>query len=146
VADIKARALGQEVMGSLTPGQQVVKIVNESLTQLMGETHQDLNLAGEKPVAVMLVGLQGRVRPPRRASLSVMLRKTGKQPYLVPADVYRPAAIDQLEKAGWPVGGAGFRFHSGHGSGQNLSGCPDGGPEGGLRHPFAGYRRAASYR
>jgi signal recognition particle subunit SRP54 len=59
VADIKARALGKEVMGSLTPGQQVVKIVNESLTQLMGETHQELNLSGEKPVAVMLVGLQG---------------------------------------------------------------------------------------
>jgi signal recognition particle subunit SRP54 len=104
VADIKERALGQEVMGSLTPGQQVVKIVNESLTQLMGETHQGLNLAGEKPVAVMLVGLQGSGKTTTAGKLSVMLRKTGKQPYLVPADVYRPAAIDQLKKLGGQLG------------------------------------------
>ncbi len=100
VADVKARALGREVMGSLTPGQQVIKIVNESLTQLMGETHQELNLTGEKPVAVMLVGLQGSGKTTTAGKLSVMLRKTGKQPYLVPADVYRPAAIDQLKKLG----------------------------------------------
>ena len=92
VADIKERALGQEVMGSLTPGQQVVKIVNESLTRLMGETHEGLNLSGEKPVAVMLVGLQGSGKTTTAGKLSVLLRKTGKQPYLVPADVYRPAA------------------------------------------------------
>ena len=100
VADIKARALGQEVMGSLTPGQQVVKIVNESLTQLMGETHQGLDLDGEKPVAVMLVGLQGSGKTTTAGKLAVMLRKSGRQPYLVPADVYRPAAIDQLKKLG----------------------------------------------
>jgi signal recognition particle subunit SRP54 len=100
VADIKERALGQEVMGSLTPGQQVVKIVNDSLTQLMGESHQGLNLAGQKPVAVMLVGLQGSGKTTTAGKLAVMLRKTGKQPYLVPADVYRPAAIDQLKKLG----------------------------------------------
>ena len=100
VADIKARALGQEVMGSLTPGQQVVKIVNESLAQLMGETHEGLNLAGQKPVAVMLVGLQGSGKTTTAGKLAVLLRKTGKQPYLVPADVYRPAAIDQLKKLG----------------------------------------------
>jgi signal recognition particle subunit SRP54 len=100
VADIKVRALGQEVMGSLTPGQQVVKIVNASLTELMGATHQELNLAGEKPVAVMLVGLQGSGKTTTAGKLAVMLRKTGKQPYLVPADVYRPAAIDQLKTLG----------------------------------------------
>ncbi len=100
VADIKERALGQEVMGSLTPGQQVVKIVNESLTRLMGETHEGLNLAGQKPVAVMLVGLQGSGKTTTAGKLAVMLRKTGKQPYLVPADVYRPAAIDQLKTLG----------------------------------------------
>ncbi len=100
VADIKVRALGQEVMASLTPGQQVVKIVNESLTELMGATHQELNLAGEKPVAVMLVGLQGSGKTTSAGKLAVMLRKTGKQPYLVPADVYRPAAIDQLKTLG----------------------------------------------
>ncbi len=100
IADIKERALGQEVMGSLTPGQQVVKIVNESLTKLMGETHEGLNLAGEKPVSVMLVGLQGSGKTTTAGKLSVMLRKSGKTPYLVPADVYRPAAIDQLKKLG----------------------------------------------
>jgi signal recognition particle subunit SRP54 len=104
VADIKERALGQEVMGSLTPGQQVVKIVNEALTTLMGESHQALNLSGEKPVAVMLVGLQGSGKTTTAGKLSVMLRKTGKQPYLVPADVYRPAAIDQLKKLGTQLG------------------------------------------
>ena len=59
VAVIKTRALGQEVMGSLTPGQQVIKIVNEELTELMGTHHEDLRLTGAKPVSVMLIGLQG---------------------------------------------------------------------------------------
>jgi len=104
VADIKERALGQEVMGSLTPGQQVVKIVNESMTRLMGDTHEGLNLAGEKPVAVMLVGLQGSGKTTTAGKLAVLLRKDGKQPYLVPADVYRPAAIDQLKKVGGQLG------------------------------------------
>ena len=104
IADIKARALGQEVMGSLTPGQQVIKIVNESLTALMGETHTELDLSGEKPVSVMLVGLQGSGKTTTAGKLSVMLRKKGKQPYLVPADVYRPAAIDQLKKLGTQLG------------------------------------------
>ena len=104
VADIKERALGQEVMGSLTPGQQVVKIVNESLTRLMGDTHEGLNLAGEKPVAVMLVGLQGSGKTTTAGKLAVLLRKEGKQPYLVPADIYRPAAIDQLKKVGGQLG------------------------------------------
>ena len=104
VADIKERALGQEVMGSLTPGQQVIKIVNESLTRLMGETHEGLNLAGEKPVAVMLVGLQGSGKTTTAGKLAVLLRKNGKQPYLVPADIYRPAAIDQLKKVGGQLG------------------------------------------
>jgi signal recognition particle subunit SRP54 len=104
VADIRERALGQEVMGSLTPGQQVVKIVNEALTDLMGQTHEDLNLAGEKPVAVMMVGLQGSGKTTTAGKLAVMLSKKGKQPYLVPADVYRPAAIDQLKKVGGQLG------------------------------------------
>ncbi len=100
IADIKKRALGQEVMGSLTPGQQVVKIVNEELTRLMGENHEDLRLGGAHPVAVMLVGLQGSGKTTTAGKLSVFLRNKGKRPYLVPADVYRPAAIDQLTKLG----------------------------------------------
>jgi len=100
IAEIRERSLGQEVMASLTPGQQVVKIVNESLTALMGGTHQELTLKGTRPVSVMLVGLQGSGKTTTAGKLSVYLRKKGYQPYLVPADVYRPAAIDQLKKLG----------------------------------------------
>ena len=97
---IKARALGQEVMSSLTPGQQVVKIVNEELTALMGGKMEDLNLSGSVPVSIMLVGLQGSGKTTSAGKLAVFLRKKGRKPYLVPADVYRPAAIDQLNKLG----------------------------------------------
>jgi signal recognition particle subunit SRP54 len=100
IADIKERALGQEVMASLTPGQQVVKIVNDELTEIMGTRHEELNLSGSKPVSIMLVGLQGSGKTTTAGKLAVFLRKKGKQPYLVPADVYRPAAIDQLKKLG----------------------------------------------
>ncbi len=98
IADIKERALGQEVMASLTPGQQVIKIVNEELTRLMGETQSQLRLSGTHPVSVMLVGLQGSGKTTTAGKLAVFLRKNGRRPYLVPADVYRPAAIDQLRK------------------------------------------------
>ncbi len=104
VADIKARALGQEVMGSLTPGQQVIKIVNEELTALMGDSHEGLRLAGPSPQALMLVGLQGSGKTTTAGKLAVFLRKDGRRPYLVPADVYRPAAIDQLRKLGAQIG------------------------------------------
>jgi signal recognition particle subunit SRP54 len=100
VADIRERALGQEVMASLTPGQQVVKIVNETLTQLMGSKNEVLNLSGPKPFPVMLVGLQGSGKTTTCGKLSIILRKKGHRPYLVPADVRRPAAIDQLTKLG----------------------------------------------
>jgi len=100
IADTKERSLGQEVMGSLTPGQQVVKIVNEELTKLMGSHNEDLNLSGAPPVSVMLVGLQGSGKTTTAGKLAVFLRKKGRKPYLVPADVYRPAAIDQLRKLG----------------------------------------------
>jgi signal recognition particle subunit SRP54 len=100
VADIKERALGQEVMASLTPGQQVIKIVNDELTELMGGRFADLNLSGAAPTSVMLVGLQGSGKTTTAGKLAVFLRKKGRKPYLVPADVYRPAAIDQLIKLG----------------------------------------------
>ena len=100
VADVKKRALGQEVLASLTPGQQVIKIVNEELTELMGSSHEDLNLSGPSPVALMLVGLQGSGKTTTAGKLSVYLRNKGRKPFLVPADVYRPAAIDQLKKLG----------------------------------------------
>ncbi|MEJ2655832.1 MAG: signal recognition particle protein [Desulfobacterales bacterium] len=100
ISGIKERSLGKEVMSSLTPGQQVVKIVNEELTALMGGTIEDLNISGSVPVSIMLVGLQGSGKTTTAGKLAVFLRKKGRNPYLVPADVYRPAAIDQLNKLG----------------------------------------------
>jgi signal recognition particle subunit SRP54 len=98
VADIKERSLGQEVMSSLTPGHQVIKIVNDELTRLMGSSHQEIVLSGPAPAAIMLVGLQGSGKTTTAGKLAIFLRQKGKKPFLVPADVYRPAAIDQLKK------------------------------------------------
>jgi len=97
---IQVRALGREVMRSLTPGQQFVKIVNEELTELMGGRGQELDLAGRPPVPVMFVGLQGSGKTTSVGKVAVMLRKKGRRPLLVPADVYRPAAIEQLKTLG----------------------------------------------
>lgn len=96
VAGIADRAVGQEVMRSLTPGQQVIKIVNEALTELMGEKAEPLKLTGKIPVPVMLVGLQGSGKTTTAAKLARKLAHEKRRPCLVPADVYRPAAIDQL--------------------------------------------------
>ncbi|WP_028323086.1 signal recognition particle protein [Desulfatirhabdium butyrativorans] len=104
IEDIRVRSLGQEVMESLTPGQQVVKIVNDELTKLMGLRHEDINLSGAKPAAVMLVGLQGSGKTTTAGKLAVYLRKKGHKPYLVPLDIYRPAAIEQLTKLGEQIG------------------------------------------
>ncbi|MCP4721808.1 MAG: signal recognition particle protein [Desulfobacteraceae bacterium] len=100
ISDIKTRALGQEVMQSLTPGQQVIKIVNDEFTRMMGSTHQELNLDGKALGSVMLVGLQGSGKTTTAGKLAHYLRRQGRKPFLVPADVYRPAAIDQLKKLG----------------------------------------------
>jgi signal recognition particle subunit SRP54 len=108
IEDIRSRSLGREVMGSLTPGQQVVKIVNETLTELMGSRNEALNLSGSPPAALMLVGLQGSGKTTTAGKLAVFLRKNGRRPYLVPADVYRPAAIEQLRKIAEQVGVPAF--------------------------------------
>ena len=100
VEDIRERAVGQEVLQSLTPGQQIIKIVNKELTRLMGGAKQGLELLGRTPHSLMLVGLQGSGKTTTAAKLARCLLKQGRKPYLVPADVYRPAAIDQLEKLG----------------------------------------------
>jgi len=104
IEDIRQRAVGVEVLESLTPGQQVIKIVNEELTRLMGETRQELDLTGRPPFSLMLVGLQGSGKTTTAGKLAQHLRTRGRSPYLVPADVYRPAAIDQLEKLGSQLG------------------------------------------
>ena len=96
VGRVKERAVGIEVMESLTPAQQVVKIVNEELVKLLGEP-APLNLSGAPPSVLMLVGLQGAGKTTMAAKLALRLRKQGQRPLLVAADIYRPAAIAQLE-------------------------------------------------
>ncbi len=108
IAAIRERAIGQEVLGSLTPGQQVVKIVNEELTQLMGSKYEGLCLTGSQPAAVMLVGLQGSGKTTTAGKLAKLLMGQHRSPYLVPADPYRPAAIEQLKEIGNQVGAEVF--------------------------------------
>jgi signal recognition particle subunit SRP54 len=100
VARVRDRAVGQDVMKSLTPGQMVVKIVMEELTALMGGAESKLVFSGRLPSVIMLVGLQGSGKTTASAKLASILRKQGKSPLLVACDVYRPAAIDQLEALG----------------------------------------------
>jgi signal recognition particle subunit SRP54 len=104
IEGIRQRAVGVEVLESLTPGQQVIKIVNEELTKLMGESRQELHLTGKTPFTLMLVGLQGSGKTTTAGKLAQHLRTRGRNPYLVPADVYRPAAIEQLKKLGSQLG------------------------------------------
>jgi signal recognition particle subunit SRP54 len=100
VATVKERAAGGEVMKSLTPGQQVVKIVHEELTALMGSGGSRLAFAGRPPTVILLAGLQGSGKTTAAAKLALLLRREGKSPALVAADLQRPAAIDQLEQLG----------------------------------------------
>ncbi len=100
VATIAEKAEGKEVLSSLSPGQQVIKIVHEELIVLLGETTKHLDLQGKSPAVVMMVGLQGSGKTTSSAKLAVQLKKQGRRPYLVPADVYRPAAIEQLHILG----------------------------------------------
>jgi signal recognition particle subunit SRP54 len=100
VAHVRERALGQDVLKSLTPGQQVVKIVHEELTSLMGAGSSKLAFAGRPPTVILLAGLQGSGKTTAAAKLALLLRREGKRPGLVAADLQRPAAIDQLEQLG----------------------------------------------
>jgi signal recognition particle subunit SRP54 len=100
IARVKERAMGQEVMESLTPAQQVVKIVHEELIALLGGHNKRLDLAGRQPAVILLVGLQGSGKTTTAAKLARWLKSKGRKPYLVPADVYRPAAIKQLQILG----------------------------------------------
>jgi signal recognition particle subunit SRP54 len=100
VAQVRERALGQEVLKSLTPGQQVVKAVHEELTTLMGAGSSKLAFTGRPPTVILLAGLQGSGKTTAAAKLALLLRKEGRKPGLVAADLQRPAAIDQLEQLG----------------------------------------------
>ncbi|MFL5918071.1 MAG: signal recognition particle protein [Gaiellaceae bacterium] len=100
VAHVRERALGQEVLKSITPGQQVVKIVHDELTALMGTGSSKLAFTGRPPTVILLAGLQGSGKTTAAAKLALLLRQEGRKPGLVAADLQRPAAIDQLEQLG----------------------------------------------
>ncbi len=100
VATVSERAVGADVMESLTPGQMIVKIVNEELTALMGGGDSKLSISSAPPTVVMLVGLQGAGKTTNGAKLAGMMKKQGKRPLLAACDIYRPAAIQQLEVVG----------------------------------------------
>ncbi|MBC7229178.1 MAG: signal recognition particle protein [Actinobacteria bacterium] len=104
IARVRERAVGQEVLRSLTPAQQVIKIVNEELTELLGSSNVRIDFGNRLPASVMLVGLQGSGKTTATAKLAVHLKNQGRHPMMVAADIYRPAAIDQLEKLGEQVG------------------------------------------
>ena len=97
---IQEKALGQDVLKSLTPGQQVIKIVKDELVELLGGTESKINFTPNPPTVIMLVGLQGSGKTTTAGKLANLLRKQGKKPLLVACDVYRPAAIKQLQVVG----------------------------------------------
>ena len=100
IATIQEKALGEAVMKSLTPGQQVVKIVKDELVELLGGTESKINFTPNPPTVIMLVGLQGSGKTTTSGKLANLIRKQGKKPLLVACDIYRPAAIKQLQVVG----------------------------------------------
>ncbi len=100
VAKVTERAVGEEVLSSLTPGQQVIKIVNEELCSLMGNSNARINMASKPPTVIMMCGLQGSGKTTHAAKLAKLLKKEGHRPLLAACDIYRPAAINQLQVVG----------------------------------------------
>jgi signal recognition particle subunit SRP54 len=108
IEEVKVRAVGREVLESITPGQQVVKIVHERLIELMGTTSSQLRFGGRIPAPIMLVGLQGCGKTTTAVKLARLVAAGGKRVYLVSADVYRPAAMEQLKVLGEKIGAGVF--------------------------------------
>ncbi len=104
ISKVSERAVGQDVLESLTPGQQIIKIVHEELIELMGSSNSKLTFASKPPTVYMMVGLQGSGKTTTSGKLANLLRKQGKKPLLVACDVYRPAAIKQLQVVGGQLG------------------------------------------
>ena len=100
VKKVTERAVGEEVLASLTPAQQVIKIVNDELVSLMGDSNSRINLASKPPTVIMMCGLQGSGKTTHAAKLAKLLKKEGHRPLLAACDVYRPAAINQLQVVG----------------------------------------------
>jgi signal recognition particle subunit SRP54 len=97
---VEQRAVGQDILESLTPAQGVIRIVRDELVELMGKTPERVRMASNPPTVIYLVGLQGAGKTTVAAKLARMLRQQGRQPILVAADVYRPAAVEQLKVLG----------------------------------------------
>lgn len=104
VNKVSEKAIGQEILKSLSPAQQVIKIVNDELIELMGATNSKLAVASNPPTIIMMCGLQGAGKTTLSAKLGMLLKKQGKKPLLIAGDVYRPAAIDQLKTVGEKAG------------------------------------------
>ena len=100
IAKVKTRAVGVEVLESLNPAQQVIKVVYEELTEMMGGLQRGIAMASEPPTVIMMVGLQGSGKTTTAAKLARFFVKQGKRPLLVAADLYRPAAVQQLQTLG----------------------------------------------
>ena len=119
ITAVREKATGEAVLKSLAPGQQVIRIVREELERLLGQGESgELNLAGKPPAIILMVGLQGSGKTTTTAKLGAWLKKNGRYPYLVPVDVHRPAAIEQLVKIGTR---AGLRVYEHDGSEQPLT-------------------------
>ncbi|MBQ3379466.1 MAG: signal recognition particle protein [Clostridia bacterium] len=110
VKTVSERAVGAEVMESLTPAQQVIKIVNEEMTALMGSSQSKIEIASKPPTIIMMVGLQGAGKTTQAAKIALSFKNQGKRPLLAACDVYRPAAIKQLEVVGSQVGVPVFKI------------------------------------
>jgi len=100
IEKIKSKAVGEEVLESLTPGQQVVKIVNDELCELLGRSQSKITLSPNPPTVIMMIGLQGSGKTTTSAKLARFFKKEGRRPLLVACDLQRPAAIDQLRTLG----------------------------------------------
>ena len=107
-AEVSEKAVGQEILKSLNPAQQVIKIVNDELIALMGSSNQKLNISPKPPTVIMMCGLQGAGKTTLCGKLAVNLKKSGKKPLLVACDIYRPAAINQLKVVGKNAGAEVF--------------------------------------
>lgn len=103
VDHVRERAVGEEVVKSVTPAQQVVKIVYDEMADILGARAQEIRFASHPPSVIMLVGLQGSGKTTAAAKLAVMLRRQGRDPMLVAADIYRPAAVEQLQTLGTQI-------------------------------------------
>jgi len=103
VATVTEKAIGREVSKRLSPGQQIIKIVHDELVTLLGSSTEQIQLDGRQPVIIMMAGLQGSGKTTTSGKLAAMLKGKGRRPYLVPADVYRPAAIEQLQVIGGQI-------------------------------------------